>query len=45
MILLPYEDLERIIENRLRHRAYGRAWEIQRLGKTLDQNKEEPRGR
>lgn len=30
MITLPYVDLERIIENRLRWRAYGRAWEKQR---------------
>jgi hypothetical protein len=36
MIMLPYVDLERIIENRLRWRAYARAWELQRLGRTLD---------
>lgn len=36
MITLPYVDMERIVENRLRWRAYARAWEIQRLGKTLD---------
>lgn len=32
LILLPYTDLERIVENRLRWRAWARAWEIQRLG-------------
>lgn len=32
LITLPYEDLSRIIKNRLRWRAWGRAWEVQRLG-------------
>jgi hypothetical protein len=36
MITLPVIDLERIIENRVRWRAYARAWELQCLGRTLD---------
>jgi hypothetical protein len=35
-ITLPFTDLERISEDRLRWKAYGRAWEVQRLGHTLD---------
>lgn len=33
MVTLPKEDLDRIITNRLRWRAYSMAWEVQRLGK------------